>query len=198
MTNKDFSENVAATQKVGDAVGVQKRHWFVAIVNNNTEKQCASKLEGNGYECYVPTQSETRLWRNGVRKVVDRIILPCMLLVHVTETERKEIVMLPYVSRFLTNCANSKDAFGKHPIATIPEEQIARLKFMLGHAEAPVEIEPSTFRLYDNVRIIRGGLAGAEGNIVECGDATYFAIRVDFLGVAKVKVKSEDLELIRK
>lgn len=197
MRKKDFPENVAATPKVGDAVGVQKKYWFVAIVNNNTEKQCANKMEGKGYECYVPTQSETRMWRNGVRKVIDRIILPCMVLVHATETERKEIVMLPYVSRFMTNCANSKDVFGKHPVATIPEGQIATLKFMLGHAEMPVEFEPPTFRLYDDVRVIRGSLAGVEGKVVELGDATYFAIRVDFLGVAKVKVKPEDIERIK-
>lgn len=194
MANKETTTPVTTTPKVAEAVGVQKNCWFVGLVNNNTEKQCARKLEQLGYECFVPAQAETRLWRNGARKVVDRILLPCMLLIHATEAERKKIVNLPYISRFMTNRAGATDPFGKHPIAVIPESQIARLKFMLGHSDEPVEFEPSSFRLYDKVRITRGGLAGAEGHIVECGDTTFFAIRVDFLGVAKVKVKYEDLE----
>jgi len=186
------------TQKVDEAVGVQKICWFVAIVNNKAERQCARKLENLGYECYVPTQAETHQWRNGTRKVVDRIILPSMVFIRTTERERKQqIVTLPYINRFLPNRASSKDAYGKHPIAVIPDKQMQRLKFVLGHADAPVEFEPVTFNLGDRVRVVRGGLIGAEGYVVECGDDTYFAIRVDFLGVAKVRVMRDDIEKLR-
>lgn len=189
---------VTTTQKVDDAVGVQKNCWFVAIVNNKSERQCAQRLEKLGYECYVPTQTELHIWRTGVKKKVERIILPSMVFIHTTEHERKQnIVALPYVNRFMSNRACTANAFGKHPIAVIPDNQIQRLKFILGNADAPVEFDQMLFKLGDKVRVARGSLTGAEGNVIECGDATYFAIQVDFLGVAKVKVKKEDLEFVK-
>ncbi len=51
--------------KVGDAVGVKPRNWYIAIVNNNSEKVYAEKLKKLGFESYVPTQREERHWHNG-------------------------------------------------------------------------------------------------------------------------------------
>jgi len=190
---------VTTTPKVDDAVGVKKSCWFVAVVNNKAERQCAQKLEKLGYECYVPTQEEVHIWRTGIKKIVARIVLPSMIFIHATETERKQhIVTLPYINRFLSNRASCRNRFGKHPIAIIPDDQIQRLKFILGNADAPVEFEPITFKLGDKVRVVRGGLMGAEGHVVECGDDTYFAIQVDFLGFAKVRVQKEDIEITNK
>ena len=186
--------------KVDDAVGVPKNYWFVAIVGNKTERQCAKKLERLGYECYVPTQEEIHEWQNGVRKIVERIIIPAVVFLHTTDAERKQsIVKLPYINRFMTNLAGTKDKFGRHPVAVIPDNQIQRLRYILGNADSPVEFEHMSFRLGDKVRVIRGGLITMEGYIVECMDKTdaYFTIRVDCLGVAKVRVKREDLELIK-
>lgn len=189
---------VTTAPKVDDAVGVPKKCWFVAIVNNKTERRCVHKLEKLGYECYVPTQSEMHVWRTGVKKVVERVVLPSMVFIRTTEKERKQrIVTLPFINRFLPNCARAKDVFGKHLVAIVPDEQIQRLKFILGNADAPVEFEEITFKLGDKVRIIRGGLAGAEGHVIDCGDETYFAICVDFLGAAKVKIQRDNLEIMK-
>lgn len=74
----------------GEAVGVSKKHWFVAIVSNNTEKYYGEKLEKMGYESYVPIQKEMHHWRNGKVKTIDRIIIPMVIFVHVTEIEKKK------------------------------------------------------------------------------------------------------------
>lgn len=189
---------VTTAHKVDDAVGVPKKCWFVAIVNNKAERRCAQKLEKLGYECYVPTQSEMHVWSTGVNKVVERVVLPSMVFIHTTEKERKQrIVTLQFINRFLPNRASAKDAFGKHLVAIVPDEQIQRLKFILGNADSPVELELTTFKLGDKVRVIRGGLKGAEGHVIDCGDKTYFAICVDFLGAAKVRIQRDDLEIMK-
>lgn len=191
---------VASAQKADDAVGVAERHWFVAIVNNKSERQCATRLQTLGYECYVPVQEETHLWRNGVRKQVQRIVVPATVFVHVTERQRmQEIVRLPYVKRFMPNRASATDAYGRHSVAVIPDVQMQRLMYILGNADAPVEFDQMAFRLGDKVRVLRGGLMGMEGNIIECaeGGSAYFAISVDMLGVAKVRVMKDDLERIK-
>lgn len=176
-----------------------EKRWYVAIVNNRSEKLCATKLEKLGVECYVPTQAEIHRWQSGAKRIVERVLLPAMVLVRVTEVERKStIVNFPYIKRFMPNRACIANAYGKHPVAVIPDEQINRLKFVLGNTNAPIEFEQTSLGLGDKVRVARGGLMGMEGNIIECpdnGDA-YFAIRVDFLGVAKVRVTREDLERI--
>lgn len=41
---------------VGDAVGVETRKWFVAIVNNNSEKAVQERLVKMNYESYVAKQ----------------------------------------------------------------------------------------------------------------------------------------------
>jgi len=184
--------------KVDEAVGVQKRLWFVAIVNNKSELYCKKRLEQLGFECYVPTQVETRCWRNGVKNIVERVLFPSHIFIYATEKERKQqIVNISFIKRFLTNTAGKMDSFGKHPIAVIPDEQILSLKFILEHGEVPVEIEQTSFMLGDKVRIVRGKLTGIEGHIIECGKSTCFAIRIDCLGVAKVKIEKEKLELAK-
>lgn len=193
-------ETVATAQRAGDAVGVPKSGWFVAVIGNNQERLCASKLEKLGYECYVPTQTEMHQRSNGTRKMSERIIFPAMVFIHTTEAERKQrIVTLPFIKRFLTNRASAVDAYGRHAVAVIPDYQIQQLKYILGNADTLVEFSAVSFKLGDKVRVIRGGLIGAEGYVMECADkgSAYFAIRVNVLGVARVRVKKEDLELVK-
>jgi len=178
----------------GSAVGVPKRDWVIAVVKNNTELLCQEKLVKNGYDVYVPTQDVVVIDSRGRKRITTKVLIPAKVLLRITESERREIVELPYIIRFMTDRAKRLDKFGHHPIATIPDEQMTRMKFLLGHADVLTEFEPVTFNLGDRVRVARGGLMGAEGHIVECGDDTYFAIQVDFLGVAKVRISKEDLE----
>lgn len=187
---------VTTAPKVGDAVGLQNRSWYIAIVNNNTEKKCAKYLEKLGYECYVPTQQETRLWRTGVRNVVERVVIPARVFVLATEKERLgHIAKLSYVKSFaLDHC--KRNSYGKHPAAIVPENQLQRLKFILGNADTPVEFEEVILSLGDKVRVRRGGLLGMEGQIIKIDEKTaYFVVQIDCLGVAKVHIKQEDLEL---
>lgn len=193
------SMTVSTSSKDGDAVGVPVRQWFIGIVGNNTEKQCAERLRKRGFEAYVPTQSEERHWRTGVNNVVERIVFPSLVFVRATESERRgTVVNLPYVKRFMTDKASRTDAFGKHPVATIPNEQIEALKFMLGNAESEVTIHEPPLKLGDRVRVLRGGLVGLEGyveKIVE-GKARIY-ILVDCLGCASVEVEKISLEIIK-
>ena len=112
--------------EIGDAVGVDKKKWFVAIVNNNTELSSARKLGNLGYETFVPIQEIISDF-NGKRRKRKKVVISMLLFVHVSEQERKQIVNLPFVKRFMTNVSGQKDSFGKHPIATIPNEQMDQL-----------------------------------------------------------------------
>lgn len=187
-----------ATNVVDDAVGVAKRHWFVAIVNHNSEKLSADKLEKMGITTYLPTQKEIRVWKNGRKSKTDRIIIPSTIFVHCTEQKRKEIVGLPFIFRFMTNAASSAKDTAHKPPAIISDKEIERLKFMLGQSDVPVEITSKPFRTGDKVRVLRGSLAGLEGEILDMNETqSEIVVALDFFGCAKLSINTVNLEIIR-
>ncbi len=194
----DIKKAPAATDVVDDAVGVGKSYWFVGIVNHNSEKQSSEKLSKKGVVNYLPTQTEIRVWRNGRKSKVDRIVIPSTIFIYCTEQRRKEIVGLPFIFRFLTNKAGSiKDSTNK-PLAIIPDNEIERLKFMLGQSDIPVEITEKPFKAGDKVRVVRGNLAGLEGEVMNMNNAkSELIVALDFFGCAKLSIDTQNLEIIK-
>ena len=192
---KIFPEHTT-TMDVGDAVGVQSPKWYVAFVGHNTEKICRDRLKQLGYESYVASQEEIHEWKNGRRKKVERVVIPTLLFVRVTEKQRREVVHLPFIKYFLTNKARSADDFGRHPLAVIPDSQMQQLRFMLFNAENSVGFVSEHLRLGDHIRVARGSLKGLEGNVVRYKDgSSYLVAQIESLGYAMVKIAIEDIEI---
>ena len=106
---------------VDGAVGVPDVKWFVAIVNSRHEKAVREKLTEIGLEAYVATQEEMHIWKNGRRKMIDRVVIPSMVFVHCTEPQRRQIITLPYICRFLVNRSADSGGLNK-PVAVISAE----------------------------------------------------------------------------
>ena len=182
------------------AVGLPKtqRRWFIAFVGNNQEKSVSRRLEGMGYEVYLPVQEVVSVWKDGRRKLRERIVLPNLLFVRLTEHERKEVVAFPFVKRFMVDRAGQTDAYNRHPLAVIPDEQMERFKFMLGQNEMEIFMEPLALKIGDAVRIIRGSLVGLEGHVYQGNvGKSCVAVKLDFLGCAIAEVALSDIELIQ-
>lgn len=196
-TEDESNRDAAAPSCVGDAVGVPARKWFVAVVNHNSEKVCAERITKAGYECYLPTQEELRVWKNGRRAKVLRVVISSLLFIRCTERERRTIVSLPYIKRFMVDRAAASPNSLRSPVAVIPDQQIETLKFMLGNSDTPVSIV-SEYRKGDRVRVIRGGLRGLEGEVVQTTDGkSQLTVGIDFLGYARVDIDSLDVERIQ-
>lgn len=176
----------------------EQKSWYVAIVSNRSEKKCAALLELLGYECYVPVQKEKHIWKDGKERDIDRIMLSAMVLVHVTEQERKQIVKEPYIKRFMVNRAGQINNFGTHPVAIIPDSQIERLKFMLFNSKQSVSIEQIPLRKGDKVRVLRGNLRGLEGSVLRDQEGkSKLYIVLGILGIASVEIDPESIEKIQ-
>ena len=198
MSDLVLSLGVAAGPSgVDDAVGVSDRKWYVAIVGNNREKSVAEKLEALGFESFVASQEELRVWKNGRRKTVDRVLLSAIVFVRCTESERRRIVVnLPYINRFMTDRAAKSDASLNRPLAVVPDSQMAALRFMLGQSDNPVTFS-GDYVSGQNVRVVRGNLRGLEGEIVSLADgSSQLVIVIDALGCAKVHINPIDVEHI--
>jgi len=185
-----------ASSGAGSAVGVPVRHWYVAqMKHNNIEKATSQRLSKKGYEVYVATQQEVRIWSNGRKKKVDRVVIPSKIFIHCTEAERRDVVYDPSISRFMTDKAGMNVVNGK--IAVIPPDQIERLRFILGQSDIPVEFVAGKYKPGDKVRVIRGSLKGLEGEVISDGNGkSELVVSVDVLGCAKLSVSTIDLERI--
>lgn len=190
-------EIISPVPKTDDAVGVERRKWFIAIVNNRSEKSIGERLAHSGYEVYVPTQQETHIRVNGKKHTADRIVLPAKIFIHITEAERREVVKLSFINRFMTNPAAGKDQFNKNPIATVSDKEITTLRFMLENSDTDVEIVSRPFVRGDKVRIVRGKLRGLEGTVSDESGHSRLYVSLDILGCARMEIDSSDLEIIR-
>ena len=170
------------------------RHWYVAVVNHNSERKTAERLASADCECYVASQREVRVSAAGRRRVVERVVIPALLFIHCSEQTRLRVVNTPYIYRFLTNRAGAPNCYGK-PVAIIPDEQMQQLQFMLGHSERPVELVDSVYAKGDSVEVVRGPLRGLRGVAATDTDGHAF-IYVDFplLGAARTKIALADIQ----
>lgn len=169
------------------------RQWLVAYVQSCLEKKTAQRLAAMGIECYLPVQSEIRQWSDR-RKRVDRLVIPMMIFVHVTPQERPLPLSLQAVSRYMV-------LRGESTPAIIPDEQMDRFRFMLDYSPEAVEMCSAPLAPGDAVKVIKGPLAGLEGELITVNGKSKVAVRLDMLGCAHVDVpigfvekKGEEME----
>ena len=181
------------TNHIETKTNTASRQWLVAYVQSCLEKKTAQRLAAMGIECYLPVQSEIRQWSDR-RKRVDCLVIPMMIFVHVTPQERPLPLSLQAVSRYMV-------LRGESTPAVIPDEQMDRFRFMLDYSPEAVEMCSAPLAPGDAVKVIKGPLAGLEGELITVNGKSKVAVRLDMLGCAHVDVpigfvekKGEEME----
>ncbi len=190
-----------------------KQYWFVAIVTPNTEKKAVERMddlvqywkkqeildETETVTAYVPIQKKVR-YRPGTRKrvEVEEVLTSCYIFIRCSKAIRYKIASeAKFILHFLMNSATKTES-GSRDFARIPDEQMENFMRMVGDAENEVTIDPTRIHVGDRVRIKTGKLAGLEANICKEPDGrTMLALRVDFLGYAKMECPIANLELVK-
>ena len=103
-------------------------------------------------------------------------MIPMMIFVHVTPQERPLPLTLQAISRYMVLRGESRPA-------VIPEEQMERFRFMLDYSPEAVEICSTPLAAGDAVKVIKGPLAGLEGELITVNGKSKVAVRLDMLGV---------------
>lgn len=146
---------------------------------------------------YLPVQTETRVWKNGRKARFDRIVIPSTIFIHCTEKRRLELVNLPYIHRFMTNKAAAADGAARSPLATISDDEIETLRFVLGHSDDPVTVTTDDLQRGDRVRVMRGRLMGLEGEVMNMRkDKSELIVRLDRFGCARLTIDTINIERI--
>ena len=190
-----------------------KQYWFVAIVTPNTEKKAIERMddlvqywkkqeildETETVTAYIPIQKKVR-YRPGTRKrvEVEEVLTSCYIFIRCSKAIRYKIASeAKFILHFLMNSATKTES-GSRDFARIPDEQMENFMRMVGDAENEVTIDPTRIHVGDRVRIKTGKLAGLEANICKEPDGrTLLALRVDFLGYAKMECPIANLELVK-
>ncbi len=199
---KDFPDTVFAGS-IGDEVrqseagGVSNKKWHVAVVRYNYERICCDMLQKLGYEAYIASQKEMRRYRNRHRREVEKLVISRVVFVRFDEKDYLEILKnCSHVQFFMTDKASTPNAYGRPPIAVVPDAQMKALQYMLRYADGGVEFVENKFHKGDRIRVLRGQLQGFEGSFYRLGNDAYIVAAIDILGSAMVKIPIDDIEKI--
>ena len=135
ILTKPKSVNAGPSSGTGEGVAHSKR-WYVALVRMHHEKKVAERLSKMGIDSFVPVQQQIHQWSDR-RKMVDTVLLPMMVFVHVNPKERMEVLSFSTVSRYMV-------MRGESTPAVIPDEQMARFRFMLDYSEEAICMSSSS------------------------------------------------------
>ena len=92
IIKKNDDRDLLSTDVIGSSVARSKR-WLVAIVRICHEKKTSERLTKMGIENFLPIQQEVHQWSDR-RKVVDRVLLPMMIFVHVDRRSRSSFFLM--------------------------------------------------------------------------------------------------------
>lgn len=165
------------------------KKWYVAYVISRHEKKTSERLSLMGIENFLPIQQEMRQWSHRKKKV-DRVLLPMMIFIHADVRERAQALTLSSVCRYMV-------LRGEHEPAVIPDPQMERFKFMLDYSEETVEMCVAPLTPGEQVRVMKGPLAGLEGELVEVDGKAKVVVRLDLLGCAGVDMPVGFVEKVK-
>ena len=166
------------------------KSWLAAYVRLYHEKKTRDRLTAMGIESFLPVQEEIHQWSDR-RKKIERVVIPMMIFVPVDPAERAEVLTLSSVSRYMV-------LRGQSTPAVIPDEQMERFRFMLDYSEEAIEVCSSPLAPGEQVRVIKGPLAGLEGELVTIDGKSKVAVRLDMLGCAHVDMPVGFVERVGK
>ena len=87
------------------------KSWLAAYVRLHHEKKTRDRLTAMGIECFLPIQEEIHQWSDR-RKKVERVVIPMMIFVRVSDEERGLPLTLSAISRYMVLRGESVPAGG--------------------------------------------------------------------------------------
>ncbi len=151
------------------------------------KKKVKQRLDEANIENYLPLRTEIRIWSDRKKKV-SLPLIPGYIFVHIASENILKILNIPGVVTFLKE---------KSVPATIPDDQIHRLRMMVEHAFDEVEFMTTQVNVGDKVRVKQGNLEGLIGELVEVRGKYKIAIRLQYFGCALTTVPVSWVEKLK-
>ena len=161
--------------------------WYAVYTTSRAEKKVKERLDEAGIQNYLPLRTEYRIWSDRKKKISVPLIAG-YIFVYIPESVFIPVLSTPGVVSFLKE---------KGKAVTIPEPQIERLRFVENNFEEPIEMSYEDIPEGTLVEIVRGKLAGFQGEMVEIRDKYRIVLRLDKLGCALITVPGSCIEKVK-
>lgn len=160
---------------------MEKENWYAMYVRMHHEKKVAEKLGQMGVEHYLPVQEVVRQWSDR-RKKLQVVVIPMMIFIRASEQVRLSVMRnIPSVSGCLIDRCT-------HRPAVIRDEEMQRFRFMLDYSEEAVHFINTPLAPGQKIRVIKGPLAGLDGELTEIDGKSQVMVRIEQLGYASAEM----------
>ena len=163
--------------------------WFAARTRNGQELSIRKTLGDLGIENYIPTKEGVREYC-GRRTTREVPVIPCLVFLRATKADACALangrgVPVWYVIDRATRS-----------MLVVPDKQMEDFRRVLDVAPDAICPPDTVFAPGDRVQVIKGGLKGIEGDIIEEPGRTYVAVNLGNILCAKVKIPKSYLRLV--
>lgn len=133
---------------------IAKLSWYALQVRSRKEGYVASQMEGQGFECLLPTYKSVRRWSDRVKEV-EQPLFPGYLFCRFDFQSRRPVITTPGVLQIV--------GYGRTAISVSDEEiQLLQLAVSSGMPKQPWPY----LEVGQRVRVNYGTLSGLEGILV--------------------------------
>ncbi len=142
-------------------------HWIAVYTKPRHEKVADSELTRKGFTTYLPVIRQKRKWSDRT-KWIDVPLFKSYIFVRIELKNKIHVLETAGVHRVVTF---------QNKIATIPEEQIQAIKFMIEGGFNPENTD--YFVVGDKVEIMGGPLVNIQGIVSRIDGEDKFVIKID-------------------
>jgi len=165
---------------------VTEKRWYAVYTAPRAEKKVSERFVQEGIEHYLPLQKVKRRWSDRIKEV-EVPVINGYIFVRIPDSEFAKVIHVFGALQFVRE--------GGKPGA-IPDSQLTRLRFMVDHAEEPVEYTQESFEHGESIRICKGPLEGMLGELVEMKGKHKVLIRLEKFGCAITTIPMSFVEKI--
>jgi len=152
--------------------------WYAVYTAPRAEKKVSERFTETGIEHYLPLQKVKRQWSDRIKEVIEPVVHG-YIFVHVKPDDFRRVLNTYGAIQFV------KEFYKPVPI---PDNQIARLKFMVDFSDEPVEFMREELSPGETVSISRGPLQGLMGELIEIKGKHKVVVRIEKFGCALTTV----------
>lgn len=159
-------------------------YWFAARTRYGQELKIRDRLQLEGVEHFIPTFPA-----KGPRK--EKVIVSNLIFLHTTKDEALELVNTGIIpAKYIVDCAT-------HTLLVVPDKQMEDFRRVWDFSLNEDGLVDHPLSVGESVRVVKGPLAGVEGNVVELQGRYY--VYVSLLGsiYTRVKVPRSWIEIIK-
>lgn len=158
----------------------QDNNWYIAECKPTKERTLRSSLEKAGYNVYVASQTETKVYASRNRRKVEKVVIPGKIFINTTESGIWNILLeYPGIYRFMINRAASDHEKGRRVYACVSEAEMQQLQYVLNNAPKPVMFTANDLTLGQQIEVARGPLKGLRGELAKIENVTCIVLKME-------------------